>query len=306
MKNETVPNQKSIPDGDRFFFEAFREEKPAEETEAVALPNQRTTKAEYLARVLCNNMYLASSTKFQESAKRFLEISRKAGEWNTAMVKMLRAMFSLDGDHEPAYLKEDTADDELQVEVNKTLLDAAMHNIVNDRFYTSGGTFYEQLVNAARHVNHKFGLIASRFRIKEQFAEKAYGKLDYYGETLEDALREHDQTRLRLPDVKIQDGIMDIAEALLSVYPVLHNRVIREQLVDAKELCYTICAAFAPEVITSKEYRDASVTIIRSEAPAKIKFVTAMMAIDHDNFLRIVDMIRHTDLGGYHEPNFKA
>jgi len=296
------------PETDKFFFQAFQETtESVQTTELVNIPEARFSKQDYIARILCNNRYLSQSEEFPKAVGQFLEASRETGEWNSAMIKTLRAIFSLDGKHEPRYVEEQIPNDRLQERLNRTMLDVAMNDMTQERYYTHGKSFYEELVNAAREVDYKFGLVVARIMGQKTdgegdgdgFEQTAYDVHRYTGDTLEQELQKHDRDLLSLRDVEVHPGIEDIAQVMLDNYLILHNKGIREQIVDGEELCYTICAGFAPEVVVTPEYRQGIIEVVKGQAPAKIKFITAMMAIAHDNFLRVLEIGKNTTLEGY-------
>jgi len=290
--------------GDRFFFDAFKDLASdlivlSSETELVTLPDLKFTAQEYIARVIGNNCYVTSSDKFAQSLGRFIRLSQAAEDYHAATVKVMRSILGLDSEHEPRHVKESVTQDELQDELNRTFLEAALNDLTNQRFYPSGKTFYEQLVSVARQIDHESGLIAKTLQDPGHFNQVGYNLVPYMGDHLDDKLLSRDKLRLRLRDKKVPSGIRDIAETLVGLYPLLNNRGIREQILDDKDLSYTICASFAPEVLQSEEYRKASIAVVKSSVPAKLKFITSMMYISSDNLFRVADLLTNMKPEGY-------
>jgi hypothetical protein len=287
-------------DGDRFFMEAFApEELSSEEREIVAMPQSKMSDAEYISKVLCCDFY-AHSEKLRETAKRFMELHKQTGEWNTAMLKMVRAVLGLDDESESGYVptKEKmppTSDEELQKELNNYILEYCGRGLTREKMYGMGESIRERLVYIASELPNKL----NKFHLarNSEHGVHAY-ESDELDPRIERELAERDRRKLALPDVEIFDGAEDIAKKLLGLYPVLKNRAILEQITDKSDLCYTIGAAFAPEVIENLGLKQGIVQIVKSDkVPAKLKLITALMYIAQDNCLSVGEYVRKASEG---------
>jgi len=285
---------------ERFDFAMFEDAPAVEELE---FPN-KLSKAEYLSKVLC--VHLSRSTQILEIMQKSTEAASATQNQEVAMVKLLRAMVGLDHEEEHTVSEKIT---NLQEEFNYAMLEGALgehrgeHNFYRHVF----GFRYDYIENILQKGNrfplnvYKMGMDGSdeepMIVDSHKFVNLAHELHD--GASLDIYLQERDRNKLGLTDVEDFPAARDLAAKLLEQYSLLRKKGILNSIVDPRELCYTVCAGFAPELIKDKQLKQDMVEVVKGKAPARLKWLTSILYVYTDNVLQVGALAKAATEEGY-------
>lgn len=281
---------------DDFFEKAFQSRAPAKTGEAVVLPPQPFDPVNHLSRVLYVDFHSQSdaTTKLMQ---RFFEFSRKRGERNSALIKVFRALLYLDIEDNCNRIPDETTDEEMPDRMANCILchAAGLRGV-------QGISLRERLAYVASKMPQ---LNSEQFRQAvstqdEQFIlTTAYRGDSIYGDSLGAVLRERDKTRLALRDVGLPEPVTELARELTNYYPLTREREVLEPAVTKSDLTYIISTILAGQVISTPELKEGLDVVVRSEIPARIKFLAAMLYLSHDNILQLQTFLPSITERGY-------
>ena len=292
-----------------FLFEALAELEAAQQeakggTEIVAMPRPSMTVREYLSRVLCGRYYSASE-KLRETAQQYWTMDRSPEERNAAGVILLRAFLRNDGatPTKEVYTRVSIPDDEFQGELNYTALESASAALTHEKFQRENHhTLREHLVDLG--LRQVYQLNALKLEGDPQTPEDgSYDSiaLGFQGErrSIEEMWGERDQARLRTYTHTSFPAAEGIADMLLRTYPFFRARSIIDQVVDQTDISYTICCAFVPEMVNSEELQRGIIEVMKCpDVPPRMKFITGLAYVCHDNLLDLGNRVMQHDWSG--------
>ncbi|MFC1731384.1 hypothetical protein ACFL6I_13775 [candidate division KSB1 bacterium] len=297
-----------------FFFKAFEEfaKQEPEPAENVLAPVTHTNK-EYLAKLMCYGFDNMES--MLKTAEQYVAVMKQEEDVNTALHKMIRSLFNVDDedDNSSGYweriLEErERSNDALQTGINYCILERVVKSLFPDSNYSRSEGYQlgyrgvkAELIGIAMKLDEKLNsLLMLRepepYRSGQSFVRLAYQRSE---DDAKDIAAFRSRERLKLIDTQTFEGAEEMAHTLLTLYPLLEDRKILEQALNMRELAYTICAGFAPEVIQTEYLQRKAVDIVRGDAPPRLKLLTSLMCTTLDNTLQVCNMAANATEEGY-------